>query len=159
MTDAVKAEVEIDLAQLSVRLRVPRVQPHRLGEEADTFLQVGRRQLVPKMAPLQAGLEGLRMDLVRLRGRRPRLRVDDVANLTRDVLGDVRLESQDIAQLALVSARPQMFVLGHVNQLCRHADPLIRARDGALDDAVHAQLLRDLRQGLARPLERHDRRP
>ena len=74
-----------------------------------------------------------------------------------DVGGDVALQVEDLAEIALVDLGPEVHVGGNLNELRRDPHAAAGSRHGPLDDRVDVQFAPDLGDAPLRPLVAHHR--
>ncbi|MGH9794177.1 MAG: hypothetical protein ACRD5G_05340 [Candidatus Acidiferrales bacterium] len=72
-------------------------------------------------------------------------------------MGHIVLQSEDVAQRAFVSLRPQVRLILHLNQLGGDAYAVARAPDTALENEIHPQFPADLVRRLRGVLVLHGR--
>jgi hypothetical protein len=77
-------------------------------------------------------------------------------NVPRDFAGYLALYSQNVAQIPVVTARPQMAIGSGINQLRGNADLAARAEYRPFYESVHAQFASYLSSRLAGSQVRHD---
>src|SRR5439155_2351138 len=137
--------------------RVTRMPGDRLLVVADRSPHPGVAERAPVVAPPQVEVVGLGIDLgsggealaLRRREREPDVRGDVARHLA--------LQCEHVLQVPLVALRPQMTVARRLDELGDDSHAVAGPHDRALDDPAHAQLARDLRDGLLRALVLHHR--
>ena len=70
------------------------------------------------------------------------------ADLLGDSTGDLALQGEDVASVALITSSPQVFVSGTLNQLRSNADLVAGSHHRAFDYCIYVQLAGNLRQRL-----------
>ena len=82
----------------------------------------------------------------------PRLR-----NLSRDRLGNVALQRQQVLRIALVLFRPELTLAARVDQLHGDANAITGRADAAFDHVAHAEVSADFVGSFGGLLELHRR--
>src|SRR4029077_3030787 len=118
-----------------------------LVEILDALLERLLGPLVPEIPAFEIRLARLRADDgagQALRLARRQLDVD----LPGDCLGNFALQSEDVVEMALVAFRPEMGLVGHLDELGGDANAGAGPADRAFEDVRHAKLPPDLRHRL-----------
>ena len=123
---------------------------NRLSESLRVFFPGGSHSLEEKFIRDRIDL---RVSVKPRSGFRRELRSKGFRNGRRELA----LKSDDVAFVALVALRPEMMIGRGVNQLRGDAHKSACAQYASFDYAIHAELMRDLRQGLRASLVRHHR--
>ena len=150
--------LRIGVSQAGIGETEPGIQLQRLLEVFDRGFVLGLAQEVVKVPGPQVFVVSEQasgrtlLDPLLLVGRERGLQG------SRDSLGDVALDGEDVLQLPVVGLGPQVFVGRSVHELADDADLVARPPHAPLQDRGHAQLGRDLADRLLRTLVPHYRR-
>ncbi len=142
---AVVAEEEQRVREAGPGQGVRRIAVERLLEVADALLQVPRRPLVPEVAALEievVGLEVLRADAGP--GLDPARLPQGDLELAGDGGGDLVLDGEDVARVAVEALRPELISGPGVGQLRGDANAFSRPAHAALQHGSHVERRSDL---------------
>ena len=114
---------------------------------------------VPVVAPLQIIKIGLAVDWAGSRQTRLLCWRDLNLNLLSNGLSHFPLQVQNVAQVALIAAGPQMLLGRGMNEPDGNAHSISGTEDGTLDNSIHLEFPSDLRKLLGGFLVVHGGRP
>src|SRR5208282_1120503 len=138
------AQYRITVCQARPGERKLRIFLNGLLKIANTLAHAFRRPFVPAYETLEVGLVRLRGNLETV-GKPGLLGGSHLqANFRGDGIGDFILDGKHVAHVAVVSVRPAMGLIAHLNELRVNLHMIAGTQDASLQDIADVQLFPDL---------------